>query len=181
MTTLSHCPPPPPCLTSSELRHQPETLVRTCVRGLALPPAMTLGTRKRTCFWSLQAGHLLLPLWVTLGMLSLRPSPHGLQLPKLSGQLLCSLTPSRVRLVNDQQDTGGQENRSQGTRLLALSLQSLLQLAVSLDQGPQIHRTAVSRQLVCPSDKTHTFSASSKPRRIESHLLSSLRIVNDLS
>lgn len=68
--------------------------------------------------------HLLLPLQVTLGMLLFWPSPRTLQLPKLSGQLPCSLTPSWVRLVDDQQDIGEQENRSKGTDLLALSLQS---------------------------------------------------------
>lgn len=81
-----------------------------------------LGHREEGLLLVSASWHLLLPLWVTLGMLSLWPSPHGLWLPKLSGQLLCSLTPSRVRLVGDQQDTGGQEKRSQGTRWLALSL-----------------------------------------------------------
>lgn len=151
------------------------------MRGLALPPVMTLGMGKRACFWSLQASICCFLFRSLLACCCSGPDPNGLRLPKLSGQLLCSLTLSRVRLVDDQQDTGGQENRSQGTHWLALSLQSPLQLAVSLDQGPQIHSTAVSRQLVSPSDKTHTFSGSSKPRRIESHLLSSLRIVDYLS
>lgn len=73
--------------------------------------------------------HLLLPLQVTLGMLSLWPGPHTLQLPKLSGQFPCSPTPRWVRLVDDQQDIGGQENWSPGTHLLDLSLQSPLKLA----------------------------------------------------
>lgn len=91
------------------------------------------------------------------------------------------MIPSWVRLVDDQQDIGGQEKWELRNSFADLSLQRPLKLAVSLDQGPQSYRTVVFRLLVSPSGKMHTLSGSSKPRGVESHQLPSPRIVDYLS